>query len=275
MKSIMLFLLLVANSCFFAQKSDSLVWEKQMEYQVDESATWTADIFGNVYITKGRVLQKFDSLGVLKFSQSIKSVGNIKEIMPVNTMKLVLFSEEQQVLCLMDNTLTMSENYIELSDYKVGTASLVAVSSQPDKIWVLDQLNSTLLLLDLSGKMQYQEVRNLKGVLNLADITSLHESDGHLYLMSNQTMYEFDIYGSLLNELTFQYNSIRTIAALPFYRKILWFTEEAMIVQDVDEGKEMVIKLPINGIISFMKRGEYFYFKTADKILKYSLKIHE
>lgn len=275
MKLVVFFLFTISYSLLFAQKGDSLVWVNQIDYQVDENATWTIDIFGNVYFTKGRVLQKFDSLGVLKFSQSIKSVGNIKEIMPVNTMKLVLFSEEQQVLCFMDNTLTMSENYIELSDYKIGMASLVAVSSQPDKIWVLDQLNSTLLLLDLSGKMQYQEVRNLKGVLNLADITSLHESDGHLYLMSNQNLYEFDIYGSLLNELTFQYNSIPTISALPYYGKILWFTTEAMIVQDFEEGNEIVIKLPTTGITSFKKIGEYYYFKTADKILKYSLKIHK
>ena len=275
MKFTLLSLCFLLNHSFFAQKSDSLAWVKQIEYQVDENATWAVDIFGNVYFTKGRVLQKFDSLGVLKFSQSIKSVGNIKDIMPVNTMKLVLFSEEQQVLCLLDNTLTMSENYIELSDFKIGIASLAAVSSQPDKIWVLDQLNSRLLLLDLSGKMQYQEVRNLNGVLNLSDITSLNESDGHLYLMSNQTLYEFDVYGSLINELTFTYNSLKTFAALAFYGKIFWFTSEAMIVQNFDEGKEMIINLPITGIISFKKSGEYYYFKTADKILKYSLESHE
>jgi hypothetical protein len=169
----------------------------------------------------------------------------------------------------------MSENYIELSDFKIGIASLAAVSSQPDKIWVLDQLNSRLLLLDLSGKMQYQEVRNLNGVLNLSDITSLNESEGHLYLMSNQTLYEFDVYGSLINELTFTYNSLKTVAALPFYGKIFWFTSEAMIVKNFDEGKEMIINLPITGIISFKKSGEYYYFKTADKILKYSLESHE
>jgi hypothetical protein len=275
MKFTLLSLCFLLNHSFFAQKSDSLAWVKQIEYQVDENATWAVDIFGNVYFTKGRVLQKFDSLGVLKFSQSIKSVGNIKDIMPVNTMKLVLFSEEQQVLCLLDNTLTMSENYIELSDFKIGIASLAAVSSQPDKIWLLDQLNSRLLLLDLSGKMQYQEVRNLNGVLNLSDITSLNESEGHLYLMSNQTLYEFDVYGSLINELTFTYNSLKTVAALPFYGKIFWFTSEAMIVKNFDEGKEMIINLPITGIISFKKSGEYYYFKTADKILKYSLESHE
>ncbi len=278
MKLVLSLIYIIVNSFLFSQKSDSFFWVKQMEYHVDDNTSWAVDILGNIYFNNGRVLQKFDSLGVQKFAQSIKSVGNIKEIMPVNTMKLVLFSEEQQVLCLMDNTLTMSENLIELSDFNIGMASLVAVSSQPDKVWVLDQLNSKLLLLDLSGKIQYQEVKNLKGILNLSDIKEMVEFDTHLFLLSDDgSFYELDMYGSLLYEYDFSpENTLSSIRSLNLsIGKVFCLNNDQLDVRELYGENTTLVNLPLDEIYEFKKSSDYYYFKTSDKILKYSLKIHQ
>jgi hypothetical protein len=247
-------------------------WTLLNEYSLETDAIWTTDILENIYVVHNRTITKFDSTGVKKFSQSIKSIGQVKEIIPINTMKLVLFSEEQQVLCLLDNTLTMSENLIDLSEYGIVNASLATTSSQPEKIWILDQLNSRLLLLDLSGKMQFQEVRNLKGMLNLTEISSMVESNNHLFLIGSGKFYEFDIYGTLLNELEFGNSSTGALECVPAGERFYWILRDELIGQDLDGGNEQGVKLPVKQIVELKKAGDIYYFRTADKILKYALK---
>ena len=260
--------------CLFNLRAqDSLCnWTLLKEYSLEKDAIWNTDVLENIYVVHNRMITKYDSTGVKKFSQSIKSLGQVKAIMPINTMKLVLFSEDQQVLCMLDNTLTMSENLIDLSEYSITSASLATISSQSDKIWILDQLNSRLLLLDLSGKMQFQEVRNLKGILNLNEISSIVESDNHLFLLSPGKFYEFDMYGTLLYELTYGHASENSLECVPVGERFYWINKDELISQNLDGGNENGKKLPVNQIIEFKKLGEIYYFRTADKILKYAFK---
>lgn len=256
-----------------AHAQDSLSkWKLIKEYPIQKNAIWNVDILQNVYVVQDRLIVKYDSTGIKKFSQSIKSLGQVKEILPINTMKLVLFSEDQQVLCMLDNTLTMSEDLIDLSNFDIVNASLATTSSQPEKIWILDQLNSRLILLDLSGKMQFQEVRNLKGVLNLSEITGMTESGGHLYLVSSNHLYEFDIYGTLLNELEYVQDSDSRMNCFPSGERFYWISKDELIGKDLDGGNEKGVKLPVNEVIEFKKSGEIYYFRSGDKILKYAFK---
>ena len=96
------FTVVVCSQLLNAQNEDpdtSIVWRLEGEYKIGKNEVWSTDILGNVYITDQKVIEKYDSTGVKKFSQSVKSFGKITEIRPVNTMKLVLFSEDQQILC--------------------------------------------------------------------------------------------------------------------------------------------------------------------------------
>lgn len=260
--------------CWFsplAQDSQS-GWTLLEEYEVGNDGLWSADILQNVYVVHNRLITKYDSAGVKKFSQSIKSLGQVKEIMPINTMKLVLFSEDQQVLCMLDNTLTISEDLVDLSDYGIVNASLVTTSSQSEKIWVLDQLNSRLLLIDLSGKMQFQEVRNLKGALNLSVITSMFESNGHLFLIGSGKYYQFDIYGTLLKESTFTDAYDTVLSCFPSGERFYWIIGDELVVQNLDGGDKLRMKLPLKQISEFKKAGDIYYFRTGDKIFKYAFK---
>lgn len=264
---------IICIGSFAVSAQDSLFnWHLMKEYPLEEEAIWNVDMLQNVYVVHDRMISKYDSAGVKKFSQSIKSIGQVKEIMPINTMKLVLFSEDQQVLCLLDNTLTISEELIDLSDYTIVNASIVTISIQPEKIWVLDQLNSRLLLLDLAGKMQFQEVRNLKGVLNLSEIHSMIESNGHLFLIASGKFYEFDMYGTLLNELNFSNGSDSLSDCVPSGQRFYWILKDELIGQDLNGANKQGVKLPVKQVLEFKKAGDIYYFRTADKILKYAFK---
>lgn len=256
------------NLYVHSQIVDSIEWHKKGEYTIGKDDIWAIDGMDNVLITKNKGINKFDSTGVLKFSQSIKSYGRLLEILPINTMKILIFSEEQQSICLLDNTLTLSEECIDLSIFNIGNASHISVSGQPDKIWVLDELNSKLVLLSLGGTNQFQEIKNLKGILNMADVTFIKEVNNELFVADSKgKIYQFDLYGSLIgvhDNSNFQSLAIKESS-------LILLDNNSLIIQNMKLSDKKILMLPVHGITDFKLSGDYFYFRCENKIFKYGL----
>ncbi len=243
-------------------------WVERLSYKIDSLDIWTVDILGNTYISKKELIQKFDSLGRLKFSESEKSFGRLSSIQTINTMKLIVFSEEQQQMCFLDNTLTPFETCIDFEDHYINNATKIAVSSQPDKFWVYDQLNSRLHLLSLQQKNQAQEIENLKGLLNSIQIYSMIEQNNFLYLLDlNQGVYILDMYGSLVNFI-----NRKNIKSFQVDLNYYYLLEGDQVVRiDIETNIEQKFKCPNSGIIDFKKSGNNYYFQTLNEIKKYHL----
>lgn len=245
----------------------SKFWKPEGEYAIGKNEVWSTDILGNVYLTDRKVIEKYDSTGIQKFSQSVKSFGKVTEIRPVNTMKLVLFSEDQQILCWMDNTLTLGEECIDLSRFGIGLATHVAASGQPEKLWVVDQLNSKLLLLDLGRSNQSQEVKNLKGILNMSEVREISEVNNELFLLDNNgVIYRFDLYGSLVGK--YEYDGVKGYAVRD--DALIVLTDSSLLIKHLSDEHSSIISVPIGAVDEFRISGAYFYFRTENKILKYS-----
>lgn len=252
----------------FAQKSDSTSWLKVGELKIDQDEKWAIDGLENCIITSKNVIQKYDSAGVLKFSQSSKSFGRLNSIQSINPMKWITFSEEQQLICLLDNTLTLSEQCIDLSGFGIGNATHIAVSSQSDKLWVLDQLNSRLLLLSLGRTNQFQEISNLKGILNISMIASIQEWDNQLFLFDAAgVIYQFDVYGSLLSANKFE--NIKDFAVKD--NTLVLVQNNQLLLRDLAVPEKKLIDLPIKNVLEVKISGNFFYFRTENKIYKYTL----
>ena len=116
-------------------------WEKKQSIELIPGAIWEVDLIGNVYIANRSSIVKMDTSGQKRYEQSIKSLGNISQIEPINTMKILVFSEEQQTFSILDNTLSSTNTTFDLSELEFGYVPFVASSSQPSKLWVYDQLN--------------------------------------------------------------------------------------------------------------------------------------
>ena len=267
---VILFILLVG----FCQAQDSTkyAWTKQLELSIGENDNWSVDVLGNVYVTANRTIQKYDSLGVKKFSQSIKSLGHLKSLRPINTMKLLTFSEEQQLICVLDNTLTLSEECIDLSGFDIGNATMVAVSGQPDKVWVVDQLNSKLILLSLGGTDQFQEIKNLQGILNIAGIVAIQEVNNELFLASSDgKIYRFDLYGSLID--------MHDIGSFTSFiiegNSLVALNNDHLVLHNWEDESQLRVELPLVGIKDVALSGNFFYFRTENKILKFVLSLQD
>lgn len=257
---------------FITISQQKFEWIEKEKYPIDSSDIWTTDVLGNTYITKKEVIHKYDSIGTLKFSQSQKSIGRLASIQPINTMKLVIFSEEQQEFCFLDNTLTPYGTCIDLIDQNIGNATIVAVSSQPDKFWVYDQLNSRLHLLSLAETDQAQEIENLRGLLNSTQITFMVEQNNLLYLVDpSQGVYLLDMYGSLVDLI-----KKSEVKGIQVDLDNLYVLEKDQIsIINLDTDVEIKVDCPFENVLEFRKSGKNYYFRTETEIKKYQLLFNE
>ena len=262
----MFYLAFLSASMLSAQ--DSLAWHFYGEIPIASNDTWSVDVLENIYVVSDKNLTKYDSTMKVSFTQSIKSLGRLSACEPMNTMKVITFSEEQQSVCVLDNTLTLSETCIDLSLYDVFNATQIAVSSQPDKLWVFDQLNSRLLLLSLGSVKQSQDVGNMQGITGIGEIVKMEENQNELYISDRLgQIFVFDLYGTLkwaigkseMNDFTVHDGYLVRIVG------------DKIMIHKGGEEKLDPRNLPTVGIKEIHISSGFYYFRTADKILKYSV----
>lgn len=231
---------------------------------------WNVDNLGNLYVIQSNFISKLDSSGKQTYSQSIKSLGRISEIEPINAMKLVLFSEEQQSICLMDNTLSLNGNCKYFDAFDVKNAKLIATSNRPNLIWVLDEYRSTVLLIDIVNDKIIQRVENMKGILNeSSDFVDLKEQGNFLYLTSlNGKVYQFD---QLLSETGFQLENFAQTKndkrEIVFYLKNNQFN-----IENLTSHVIKAINFPEKNMLDFKIQGDFLYFRSERIISKYLVK---
>ena len=235
-------------------------------------SVWNIDELQNLYLIQGSTLIKCDSSGKQLFSQSIKSIGNVAQIEPINALKIAVFSEEQQSICLFDNTLTLNGECNYLDKYGIRNAKLIARSNRPNLFWIYDQFNSTLLLIDIISNKTIQKVDNIKGLILKGEeeneVEKIQEFNNHLYLFdSKETIYEFDQLMTLSREFE---NHSKKIA----------FWENQLI--EMEGNKTWITSLINKEIKTYTStdrnpkdikiKGKFLYMNIENKILRFALK---
>ena len=235
-------------------------------------SVWNIDELQNLYLIQGSTLIKCDSSGKQLFSQSIKSIGNVVQIEPINALKIAVFSEEQQSICLFDNTLTLNGECNYLDKYGIRNAKLIARSNRPNLFWIYDQFNSTLLLIDIISNKTIQKVDNIKGLILKGEeeneVERIQEFNNHLYLFdSKETIYEFDQLMTLSGE--FKKHS----------KKIAFWDNQLI---EMEGNKTWITTLISKEIKTFTStdrnpkdikiKGKFLYMNIENKILRFALK---
>ena len=259
---------------FFVNHSQIIIEdteEKNYTFMKDVSV-WNIDELQNVYLIQGSTLIKCDSSGKQLFSESIKSIGNVAQIEPINALKIAVFSEEQQSICLFDNTLTLNGECNYLDKYGIRNAKLIARSNRPNLFWIYDQFNSTLLLIDIISNKTIQKIDNIKGLIlkdeEENEVERIQEFNNHLYLFdSKETIYEFDQLMTLSGE--FKKHS-----------KKIAFYENQLI--EIEGNKTLITSLINKEIKTYTStdrnpkdikiKGKFLYMNIENKILRFALK---
>ncbi|XOV67041.1 MAG: hypothetical protein ACFHU9_15555 [Fluviicola sp.] len=276
--------MLMCGSSVFAQ--DTLIhsgdtvlytWVEEQKFPMRSADAWSVDKLQNVYISDGASIKKYDSTGVLKFRQSVKSFGHVTQLAPINSMKLVYFSQQQQTLCFLDNTLSVTEDCLDLADYDIYNAEWIATSTRPELLWVYDNDNSTLKLISLNSPGNINlEIVNVNGILGLDMVSDIFEAGQHLYVMDENTgVYQMDFYGGLLRK----WDSIGEIdVAADEESHLFRMRSDDLVTQGVLIGggdATGVFKLPLDDILQFEVMGNHLYFRTKQTVHKYTLQFNK
>jgi hypothetical protein len=282
-RAFLVFMLLCGSSVFaqdtLIHSGDTVLytWVEEQKFPMRSADAWSVDKLENVYISDGASIKKYDSTGVLKFRQSVKSFGHVTQLAPINSMKLVYFSQQQQTLCFLDNTLSVTEDCLDLADYDIYNAEWIATSTRPELLWVYDNDNSTLKLISLNSPGDINlEIVNVNGVLGLDMVSDIFEAGQHLYVMDENTgVYQMDFYGGLLRK----WDSIGEIdVAADEESHLFRMRSDDLVTQGVLIGggdATGVFKLPLDDILQFEVMGNHLYFRTEQTVHKYTLQFNK
>lgn len=232
------------------------------------NSVWDVDELGNTILVEANQLKKYDPKGNLLFTQSIKNVGKITKLDARNPMKILFFSEDQQLVGVLDNSLTFQGENFDLSTYGLSYVQAFSSSFQNNKFWVYDQDNSKLELLSTNNQ-QSVKVENLKSLLGFNEVTQLIEESNFLYLFDKtKGVYKLDNYGNLIDFI-----SIQTGTYISVEKNVIYILCGTILrAYSEKEAVPMELSLPLTGILQFKKQGEYFYFLEKNKLSKFSFK---
>lgn len=249
----------------FAQK-----WQLETELQLlDTAQHWTIDEWGQLYQWKENAISVQNSQTNQILRESFKNFGQISAIHPLNGLRILIFSEEQQMIGILDNTLQMKGEAINLSDYGFSYVSAVAKSSRPDYIWLFDQYRSRLILFNLSSRTSSQLIDNAFGKEFNPQIQQLFEYQSDLYcLLQNGQLFHFD------RNLT-RIDQTQISSEFQLFSNI-----NKLLLANTFEIKEL--NSATNGLVHDFPSGEHFlkqvfndlyYFQRGQKIYVYKLKL--
>ena len=252
-----------------AQDSTGIRLVEKSKIKLDSSAYWNMDVIGNHLVSLSGTISKIDTSGTIQYTQSIRSYGETAGLVSVNTMKLIHFSEEQQTLCFLDNTLTSTEDCLELADHDIINATFVSTSSQPNKVWVMDQLNTTLYQLPILGNDPTREVGNLSGLLNFGSVKQIKEASNKLYLLTSEGIFILDIYGSLIDVI--RNKNIDYFDANE--SKLYVLSNGELEIRDVRTGASTSIEIPVRKVFQVKIVNGALFARTPKNVHKFELQM--
>jgi hypothetical protein len=266
MKGYLLALFILAFvSTQFAQK-----WQLETTYSLSDSTQhWAIDEWAQLYQWKENAISVQNTQTDQLLQESFKNFGEISGLYPLNGLRILIFSEEQQMIGLLDNTLQMKGETINLSDYGFSYVSAVAKSSRPDFIWLFDQYRSRLILFNLNTRSSTQVLDNAFGKVFNPQIRQLFEYQNELYsLLNDGQLFHFDL-------------NLTQIEQVKFGPEMTLFTDKNQLwMANTFELKN--IASPLNGLTQDFPSGEHhlqqvfnglYYFQRGEKIYVYQLKM--
>lgn len=248
----------------------SQTWSLEKVYPLDpEYTAWTTDEYGQLYRWKDKHLCVQNSQSGQILRESFKSFGEISGVFPLNGLRIVLFSESQQQLAFIDNTLQFQGTPLDLNELGFSYVSQVAKSSRPDYLWLFDQYRSRIVLFNTRTLQAEQILDNSFPKEKNAVLQQFFEEASELHcLLENGQVFRFDRNLTLIDQFQispqaqlFCINNQLWISTAHTLKKTTLF--EALPSINYPEGQDL-LNLVFN---------ELYYFQKAGKIYVYKLKM--
>src|SRR5690554_6355241 len=122
-------------------------WTLKEEYHEENIEAWDINPLEEIIYSKGRTLYKLNNNFELVFTQSEQGFGVISIIDARHSLNAFVFYANQEVIGIVDTTLSFQEGKIDLADLSVDYATDVCYSEQSKRLSVHDEQHYELLRL--------------------------------------------------------------------------------------------------------------------------------
>lgn len=263
----MKFLILLLLPCFISAQTNEPK-ALQLKYQhLIKVPTGTEKCFidynQSLYFVDKEKITKATAVSGLPIQQSIKALQRIDKIDAINAMKIVLFSSSQQQICFTDNTLTLNGECLKFESMELFNVVEIAVSKRPDMLWLFDELNSELRLINYVNKSTIQQVGNLNGLLDISGTLQLKENETGLWLFTDRNyVVLFDDYLNVVNTYHFNFEK-----AVPYKNGIMYTQEKMLWYYSPLQGHVIVQDIStLNPVENMYISGNQLFIKTQTGI---------
>lgn len=227
---------------------------------------FTTDELGNVYALRGDELELYDPAGKSWLRNSVKTFGRIATIDAFYSLKPMVFSPEQGQLAVLDNTLSVQGNVINLPRQGWPQVVLACMSVQ-NGFWLFDQRELALLRVDAQLRPLANTGRLDQLLGHAVEPVAMHEHESRLYVNDPAVGFlVFDLFGTYARTIPIKGATSFEVRGDRLY----FFSEGRLQVYDMRSFAIADVPLPADlpGIVrdARVERGR-IYLRLDDRIL--------
>ncbi|MCF6366835.1 MAG: hypothetical protein L3J35_11595 [Bacteroidales bacterium] len=161
---------------FFSESFGQVVTENVINVKAD---IIFADGFDNLYVLSENSFIKYNSKGKEIFSFYPEAGDKITNADVRNSLKVILFFEDQNKIIVLDNKLSKISNEIYLDKFNIFGDAVIC-GSTIGGYWIYDNINSRLLKLNVDFILEYKKDLNIS-----EEIISISDNSENVFLQKS------------------------------------------------------------------------------------------
>ncbi|MDD2621540.1 MAG: hypothetical protein WC142_01050 [Bacteroidales bacterium] len=259
---LLLLILYCLNINLIQAQSDKYTFFKEID---QSSIILKADILGNIYLSDGAVIYKYDNQYNLTHRFSDFSLGKIHSLDVTNPMKILVFSKEMMRLTFLNNVLATQQSSYLLSDLELLQPICVSISYD-NGFWIYDQIKDALFRFD-SKENIVSETKSITNIVGYkVNPNQIQEIANKYVILSDpqRGIFIFDILGTYLKTIP-----ISDIQSFSVWKGDLIFIKNSRLnMLNIETLDISIYDLPITEVKEAIISGNFLILLTYTGTVK-------
>ncbi|MFI5204983.1 MAG: hypothetical protein ACHQF2_10845, partial [Flavobacteriales bacterium] len=161
-----------------------------------------ADKLDNIYVINKDVITRYQSKGDSLLQQSFKKYGDVEAFDATQALRPVIFYAAQSLVITTDNTLSLQNEPVELTQWGFEQCTLLAASNFNDGFWLFDNGSLELVRVDHTFKITNRSGNITTALGQAVQPRSMKEHNSRLFMhIPGMGIAVFDQYANYLKTL--------------------------------------------------------------------------
>lgn len=269
MNSIPLYLLCSLALCAFGSlvSAQELSLEDSIPVQGDQLVV---DRMGYLYGIENDHVIKYSPQGDSMFLYSNKLLGEIDQLDVTLALRPLLFYQNSNQIIVTDNTLSEQlDQTISLETLNWQQVTRVASSFNNNKVWLYDQSNFELLLVDRQLNIE-QRSGNLLQIINTDSIEARHIKEYRSKVYFNNPkkgIHVFDLFGTYYN--TLHLTGVEEFELFSNY--VISVRQDSLSFYNTPTFTERKVPIPLTGFDSIALKNDMVYILKSGMVFRFKI----